>query len=355
MPNVNTARTGIAELPKGPPLVVALVGATTGIGVYVAKALAQTFSNHGSKLRVYVVGRKAANAETLFAYGRETSPGSDWKFVQASDLSLISDVDRVSQEIIKQENEDPFAGGPPRLDVLYMSHALSPLQESKRTTEGIDAQMSCLYYSRMRFILNLTPLLHAAPSTAKVISIYAGSVEDAIKPGYDPIGVPSPEEYGITAVRRNVGFMKTFFFEELAEKNAGKISFTHIYPGLVDGPVLYSDVNPLWFRIVWRVMKPLFWLYMTSPQVCGEIMLYLATPRYCAKRTVDSGDKDGPIGGVAFSTQNEIGGGAYGVGQRGDENKGVSYEKVRKDDTARKVWEHTIEVLEKASRSNSTL
>jgi NAD(P)-dependent dehydrogenase (short-subunit alcohol dehydrogenase family) len=132
MPNLQTIRAGIAELPKGPPLVVTLIGGTTGIGSYVAKALATTFANHGSKLRVYIVGRKATRAETLLKYGRETSPGSDWRFVQASDVSLISDVDRVSKEIIKQEEEAPFAGGPARLDVLYMSQALSPLQESNR-------------------------------------------------------------------------------------------------------------------------------------------------------------------------------------------------------------------------------
>jgi NAD(P)-dependent dehydrogenase (short-subunit alcohol dehydrogenase family) len=132
MPNLETIRAGIIELPKGPPLVVAIVGGTTGIGSYVAKALATTFANHGSKLRVYIVGRNVDRAETLLKYGRETSPGSDWRFVQVSDASLISDVDRVSKEIIEQEEEAPFAGGPARLDVLYMSQALSPFQESNR-------------------------------------------------------------------------------------------------------------------------------------------------------------------------------------------------------------------------------
>jgi NAD(P)-dependent dehydrogenase (short-subunit alcohol dehydrogenase family) len=131
MPDLQTIRAGIAELPKGPALVVALIGATTGIGSYVARALATTFANHGFKLRVYIVGRKADRAEVLLDYGRKTSPGSDWRFVHVADLSLISDVDLVSAEIIAQEKNAPFAGGPARLDLLYMSQALSPLQESK--------------------------------------------------------------------------------------------------------------------------------------------------------------------------------------------------------------------------------
>jgi NAD(P)-dependent dehydrogenase (short-subunit alcohol dehydrogenase family) len=133
MPNLTIIRESIATLPNGPPLVVALVGGTTGIGSYVSNVLATTFAKQGDKLRVYIVGRSTTRAETVIKYGRETSPGSDWRFIQASDLSLMSDVDRVSQEIIQQEERDPFAGGPPRLDVLYMSQALSPLQPSNRT------------------------------------------------------------------------------------------------------------------------------------------------------------------------------------------------------------------------------
>jgi hypothetical protein len=202
--------------------------------------------------------------------------------------------------------------------------------------------MSLLYYSRLRFIQNLTPLLIAAPNTAHVVSIFAGNFEDPIKAGEVPIGTPPKADYGINSVRKNVAFMKTFMFEQLAEQHAGKISFIHIYPGLVDGPGFYSDVQPTWFKIVWRVMKPLLSFYMTSPDVCGEVMLSLATPRYPAK----GAEKLGEVAcGVAYSTQRELGGGAYGVGMRGDENKNVAYMKVRKDDTMQKVWEHTMEVF----------
>lgn len=134
MPNLQTIRAGISELPTGQPLVVALIGATTGIGSYVAKTWATTFAKHGSKLRIYVVGRNAARAEVLLKYGRETSPGSDWRFVQVSDLALMQEVDRVSNVIIQQEESSPFAGGPARLDALYLSQARSPLHEAKGNT-----------------------------------------------------------------------------------------------------------------------------------------------------------------------------------------------------------------------------
>lgn len=136
MPDLQTIRAGITELPKGRPLVVALVGATTGIGSYAAKAWAATFASHGSNIRVYVVGRNAARAEVLLKYGRDTSSGSDWRFVQVSDLSLMIEVDRVSKVIIQQEEQSPFAGGPARLDALYLSQARSPLHDAKGTVSS---------------------------------------------------------------------------------------------------------------------------------------------------------------------------------------------------------------------------
>jgi hypothetical protein len=214
------------------------------------------------------------------------------------------------------------------------------------TKEGIDSQMSLLYYSRIRFIQNLTPLLTSSPTTAHVISVFAGGFEDPVKPSETPIGAPAKADYGINSVRKHVAFMKTFAFEELAEQHAGRISFTHIYPGLVDGPGFLSEVNPLWFRVVWRVMKPLMSWYMTSPEECGEVMLFLATARYPAKGAMREGVE--VVGGVAYSSQRELGGGAYGVGQRGDENTDVKYIKVRKEDTRKRVWEHTMEVTKEA-------
>jgi hypothetical protein len=212
--------------------------------------------------------------------------------------------------------------------------------------------MSLLYYSRIRFIQNLAPLLIAARNTAHVISIFAGSIEDPVKPGEVPIGTPSKADYGISSVRKHVAFMKTFAFEHLAEQHAGKISFIHIYPGLVDGPGFYSNVQPSWFHIVWRVVKPLLWFYMTSPDLCGEIMLLLATPRYPAKGVVKEEEN---ASGVAYSTRRVHGGGAYGVGMRGDENKEVSYINARKDDTTHIVWEHTMEVFKEIEGKNAGL
>lgn len=224
------------------------------------------------------------------------------------------------------------------------------------TSEGLDAFLSTTYYSRIRFITQLLSLLTASPLPGHVISIYAGGFEDGTSPGESPIGCPLPATYGITGVRKHTCFMKNFLFEELADRHAGKLSLTHIYPGLVDGPGFYSPDMPTWFRIVWRLLKPLAALYMTSADVCGDVMLYLATARYPAKGGIGEGAESEMVGGlqVARSTLGELGGGAYAVGQRGDVGAGgKSYEKVREEGTSRQVWDHTMDVLTGIEKKNA--
>jgi hypothetical protein len=128
MPSLKIIRPAVAQLSQGQPLVAVLVGGTTGIGSYVAKSLARAFAKNGSKLRVYVVGRNATRAAEVIAQGRSISPGSDWRFIQATDLALISEVDKSCAEIIRQETESPFQKTP-GIDLLYMSHCYPILKE----------------------------------------------------------------------------------------------------------------------------------------------------------------------------------------------------------------------------------
>ena len=213
------------------------------------------------------------------------------------------------------------------------------------TTEGLDALIATLYYTRIRFISQLLPLLTASRlPAASVVSVYAGTFEDGTKPGEFPMGCPSDAKYGITSVRKHASFMKTFMFEEFADQHPGKIRCTHIYPGLVDGPGFSNPEAPAWFKIVWRLTKPLLSLYMTSPELCGQVMIYLATEDFPARGGNISSKS------IARSSQGVPGGGAYSVGQRADAQKGIMYEKVRKADTSKKIWDHTMEILERAAK-----
>jgi len=212
------------------------------------------------------------------------------------------------------------------------------LIEILATPEGLDAFIATVYYTRMRFITQLLPLLLAAPSPAHIISVYAGTFEDGTGPGEFPIGCPPDKIYSLNTVRKHSIFMKTLLFEEFAERHAGKLSLTDIYPGLVDGPGFASPDMPQWFRIVWRLLKPLLRFGMVPADDCGDVMVYLATGRFPARGA----------GEGARGSKGEVGGGAYSVGRYADEQKGIMYEKVREEGMGQRVWEHTMEVLEKA-------
>ena len=131
MPSLNVIRSAISNLPDSGPLVVVLPGGTTGIGSYIANSLARVFATQGSSLRVYIVGRNAARAESVIEYGKSVSPGSDLRFIHATDLALISEVDRACANIIQQEKESPLHTTP-CIDLLYMSFCVNIFAPPKR-------------------------------------------------------------------------------------------------------------------------------------------------------------------------------------------------------------------------------
>jgi NAD(P)-dependent dehydrogenase (short-subunit alcohol dehydrogenase family) len=143
MPSRAQIHATLTTLPTGPPLVIAIIGGTSGIGSYTAKAFASVYRNAGVKLRVYLVGRDASRAEALLTDVRSTSPGSEWRFLKANDLAMMSDVDTVCAQIKRYEEEEPLKGGGPRIDMLYMSQAFSPLAPSGR-------EFSSTFYYQMR-------------------------------------------------------------------------------------------------------------------------------------------------------------------------------------------------------------
>ena len=188
-----------------------------------------------------------------------------------------------------------------------------------------------------------------------MISVYAGSFEE-VKPNEEPpLSWPSEKDYGINTVRKNVVFMKNFMFEELANNHAGRISFIHIYPGLVDGPGFYNADNPLWFKIVWRLVYPFLWAtYMTAPDTCGMVMAFLATGAFPAKgeTVLPDGEPEAAVG-----TEGTRGSGVYSVGQRADPGNKLgttTYPTFQGKDIRKKIWDATMGVFERVERENAS-
>lgn len=202
----------------------------------------------------------------------------------------------------------------------------------------------------MRIIINLLPLLTASALPAHIISICSAGLE-WVGPFYpnDLAFTYNPKaHYGYMAARSQGTRMTTFFFESLAQQNLERLSLVHMHPGLVLGDTIWSSERPWWFFLIFRLLYPLLWLFVTtSPEESGQRTLYLATERFTARSQPER--MTNTSGDVAMGTDGLPGGGAYSVSAQNEDNhieQWNSYRKLREESMRQKVWEHTIRVFE---------
>ena len=199
------------------------------------------------------------------------------------------------------------------------------------TGEGLDESLSLLYYSRMRFATQLLPLLLASPRPAHIISIYAAGKETTLTSS--DLSLRDAKNYTLSNVRSHAVIMKTFFMESLVERHSGKLSFVHIYPGLVMTGGFGDKRLPLWFRVVFWLMRPLLGLVTTPGKESGERVLFTATEEFSARKEGEE---------TRIGTDGVRGSGAYAVGIDGEPmTTGKIYATLRAEGAKEQIWEHT--------------
>lgn len=207
------------------------------------------------------------------------------------------------------------------------------------TEEGLDKSMSLLYYSRMRFITRLLPLLRSSKLPAHVISVYAAGMESSGKLFQDDLSLRDPTHFGFANSRVHVVHMKTMFFERLAQQNPGALSLVHVYPSLVVTPSFYSNTLPLWFRLAWRIVAwPVKRFFSVPPEEIGARVTFLASDQYPAR----AADGKRPLERTPIATDGVLGGGAYAVNYDGKAcDTAESYRHLKTQGFSDTVWEHT--------------
>lgn len=354
MTNLNEVRSANAALVQHQPLVAVFFGGTSGIGHYTLRALATEVAKNGKGLRAYIVGRNGKAAEEIIDECTKIYPNGRYTFTKVEDISLLETVDETCSEIHRLESE---MRDDARIDYLMLSQGGAIYKPRKGlslatgrsdntltryldTKEGLDMTMSLMYYSRMKAITNLLPLLRKSNLPARVISVYAGGMEGKFYP--NDLSLRDLTRYSYTVARSHMCYMHTLFMESLAEQNSGKLSLTHIFPGIVMGPGFSSPELPAWFRFPWHwIVIPLFGRFITVPSdECGQRMLSLASSRYPPRKNDESASREG----LAMGTDGKLGGGVYTLTWNG-ESKTPSvekyYSKFDKDEMRAKVWEHT--------------
>ncbi|KAI9859242.1 MAG: hypothetical protein M1813_007016 [Trichoglossum hirsutum] len=333
----------------GPGLVALFVGATSGIGL---SALKQ-FAHHTLRPTIYFVGRNASAGGEIEEELREINGQGRYVFV-GEDVSLIRGVDGVC-EMVRGEG---------RLNVLWLSagffnwgrregrllFCFSLLGGFAESPEGLDRKFSINYYSRMRFIHNLLPLLTAASSLnqlSRVLAVLSAGRERPIL----ETDMDLKHHMSIHNCESHVTTFTAFMLEEFAARNPGT-SFLHVFPGVVHTNFLSRD-QPWAMRmstnLLWKLATP----WLLGEQESGERNLYLMTvggrfpPRNGSGVGVHlegDGDQEKLSG-----TDGVAGSGAYLVNWDGERTgRYEELEELRSGGLRGKVWAHTEEMLGKA-------
>lgn len=366
---------------------------------------------------------------------------AEFAFVQTSDLSLMVEVDRVCARITELERgraecADGHDDDVARIDYLLFTQGCTVYQPRKGartvsyyllcrvmvdaalsmqltqrgkeivdltdiytdTKEGLDFTMAMLYYSRMRALTQLLPLLKAASSPlltpktppptsqsprphATVISVFAAGMESESAFHPSNLSLDSPvSQYSYNTARSHMAYMHTLFFEHLAANIdslptstsstgelvtpssssstsvGARLTLAHVFPGLVNGPAFSQPELPSWFRTMWKwFVEPVAgWAIFTKPEVCGMRLLSLADGEVYPPVSASSPSSSSTpaatakgFGKAIRSTAGEEISGTYVLGSRMDDifdkskYKGMDREKMRDA-----VWKHTMGAFE---------
>lgn len=322
--------TSLAQAGSG--VVAVFVGATAGIGLGALRSL----TKHTTSPTIYIVGRSRTGLEALIVGLKKLNDGATFIPVTAADLTLVSDAEKAAAEIAQAAS---------RVDLLIMSpgyidfsHNVSP--------EGLDRLTALRYYSRMRFLVTLAPLLRESPSP-RVVSVLASGMEGRL------FGDDLLLEKNFSAMNAATAAttMTTLFLEEFARLESNeRVVCCHVYPGWVgDTGMRVGDGFPGWLRVVldWIVAPVMRWVGYTSEEA-GERVIFAATSgRF--RRLKEGLSGEGTL--VQKAVDGRLGGGVYLVqGDSSVKTQNDTLRQLREDGMGRKVYDHTLEQFDRVDR-----
>lgn len=341
---VQTSNESISEtLPPG--RIAIFVGATSGIG----RASLIHYAKHAPQPRIYFIGRSQQAADEISKQLQETNPEGSYTFIKA-DAGLLKNVDEVCEQIKDKEES---------ISLLFQSQGTLDMSTRKRiavklttelhrylrsntmieTTEKLPLITALGYYSRMRFVANLLPLLQKSPSPSTVISVLSGTKEGPI----DPKDIAGKNVKPWNA-RGHISSLSTLTFEHFADI-APEVTFIYSYPGFVDTPIGNSMKG-----LAGAIMRGMFTVYRAvgpklpyvSFEETGERYTFLATgsrfPSKQKSKSVSQHENE-----VAVGSDGKLGSGVYTLDEAcesGDAKVQKILQGLREAELGPKIWEH---------------
>ncbi|KAF2965220.1 hypothetical protein GQX73_g8356 [Xylaria multiplex] len=359
-----------SALPSG--LVAVFVGGTSGVGEYTLKA----FARYARAPKAIIIGRSQEAADRILNECRQLKPDGHFEFIRA-DVSLLKNVDDVCRQIKEKvsvinilfESQGSLAFHSGKLACVQSYFHVSPivfiykspeqLSEGNEQTligafakchrstiietdDGLPTAFALGIHSRLRFIVNLLPLLQRADSLRRVVSVGAATCEGAI----DLNNIPG-RGFSLMKWRDQVASVATLMLEE-AQRRAPDVAFVHTVPGVVESGIM-RDVQPtLRLSIIIGISRLLAPLINVPPTECGERHIFVATSAAFAPGD-GMGHAGVPLDGIppvaSRGTNGRTGSGMYSLSQKNDPATPKTEEvlrRLREDGTAQKVWDSIV-------------
>jgi NAD(P)-dependent dehydrogenase (short-subunit alcohol dehydrogenase family) len=212
-------------------LVCVFAGATAGIGYATLQVMATLLENSN----FYVLGRSQSRHEAKLDHLQDIAPSCKFIFIETQ-VSLISGIDDACKRIVAAEEKIDYLcmslGGMPFQGAVckYQNRDFSnDLTNRLDTEEGLETCFAVSYYSRLRLVWNLLPLLNRSENP-RVLSILNGTKEKRI----DESDIGLEKQWGIVAVVNHTTLLTSLAFDYLAEHDDKKhITCIHATPGFV--------------------------------------------------------------------------------------------------------------------------
>ncbi|KAB8235843.1 putative short-chain dehydrogenases/reductase [Aspergillus alliaceus] len=329
MVGINEVRRSNATLhARNGSFVAVFVGGTSGIGEATAKELTKVIK----KPTIHLIGRNAVAGSKILEELKSANPEGTFHFIQ-SDISLLKNVDEACSEIKQKEKA---------IDLLFLS--TGHLATSKQNTkEGLENNHALRYYSRMRFVHNLLPLLSASETPARVVTVLGGGQEGKIEED----NLDLQKSWSFMKSTTYAATMNSLAVEHLATLHPS-ISFVHMFPGIVRTPLMNKTIGPIAGSIVGFLSRPM----SISSEESGERNVFISTSAAYPPAVPREGNVGVPlVEGLKTSVAStgKVGGGSYILNYKGED---TTNEKVmsgyRAEEFPRKVWVHTLETFKKA-------
>lgn len=310
------------------PRVAVFIGATSGIGKFTVRALADT----GASTRIYLVGRKSS-AERMNLFMQELhafNPKVEFNWIEA-EVALLSETKRVCEVIKSRES---------RVDLLFLTTGYAPFGPRKETAEGIEIAQSLEYYSRMLSIIHLLPLLSAAEAP-RVVNVLAGGLERATI-NLDDLDLKKPGSFSGMKAQIQYGAMNTATLDKLASDNPD-VTFIHSWPGWVNTGNVKRSSDPnsksIWTWFVRFILDPFIRLIAIRDETSGQRHLFQSTSAAFGGRGVPWKEKPG------INSRGGTANGLFLVNYKCDCTPNQKVISLLREKAQDKIWDHTQEVI----------